>query len=588
MSFRPQYLLLLLYSVAPLSVSVAQESGTSDYYQEMVEEVSELEAVEFEPEADIENSLNGMAKDIVLILDNSVSMKKNDPDFLMRDASVGFINKLGQGARIAIVIFDLDINLALPLTNVFDASKENIVNSLEKLNYQGLFSDSPAAVERGLYELRNNARESAQKIIIFVTDGSPDTGDLDVDIERTRSLREELKGNDIYSGIRFYGIGLTESADQLFLQDLVDNLEGQAFLIQEASELDSIFTHVDNDINQFVPQELEIEPEGLAPDISVAEAESAPLIENPVPVQVPVQAAMGKEERTRSIIIIVSAAILIIALIAIIVLLVRRNREFKAASGYEVEAYLNDYRGYTSQASYKLDSKPTMLGRVAGKDSDHLNFIVIAESTIGRRHALIDYKDYGYWISDQGSINGTFVNDKHITSEVRLKHGDKVRLHKYEFEFVMPETSGASATVVSSTVVASEGVASSEAEAVLQEVQHEMSQAAAELDFDFGEAVEEAKEEPEAQQDSVDETLMPSAAAVDEVENYVADDETLLPGADNAVTNQEELDTDDETLMPGSFEPVVDEVEEQQEVDTSSYENFFDLTGDSEEEDKKE
>jgi len=87
------------------------------------------------------------------------------------------------------------------------------------------------------------------------------------------------------------------------------------------------------------------------------------------------------------------------------------------------EVYLNDIHDYTAKTSYKLSSKPIMLGCVTGKDAEHLDYIVIPESTIDLRHSLIEYKDYAYWVVDQGSINGTFVNDKNISSEVRLKHG---------------------------------------------------------------------------------------------------------------------------------------------------------------------
>jgi len=71
---------------------------------------------------------------------------------------------------------------------------------------------------------------------------------------------------------------------------------------------------------------------------------------------------------------------------------------------------------------------------------------------------MIEYKDFSYWIIDQGSINGTFVNDKPVTSEVRLKHGDIIRLHKIEFEFVIPEMADSGMTVISSTVIVNKGM----------------------------------------------------------------------------------------------------------------------------------
>ena len=103
------------------------------------------------------------------------------------------------------------------------------------------------------------------------------------------------------------------------------------------------------------------------------------------------------------------------------------------------EAYLNDLQGKTDKEAHILDERPKMIGRVAAKDAEYMDYIVVNESTISRRHALIEYKDYSFWIIDQGSSNGTFINDVQIENEVRLKHGDKIRLHNYQFEFVVPE-----------------------------------------------------------------------------------------------------------------------------------------------------
>src|SRR3989304_790817 len=109
-------------------------------------------------------------KDIILVLDNSGSMKQNDPDFLTSQAVRGFINALDSSTRVAIIIFDQNVNLAVPFTQVSAESRGMILQSLDMINYRGQFTDSPNAVERAIYELKNNGREEAKKIIIFMTD----------------------------------------------------------------------------------------------------------------------------------------------------------------------------------------------------------------------------------------------------------------------------------------------------------------------------------------------------------------------------------------------------------------------------------
>ena len=385
-------------------------------------------------------------KDVVLVLDNSGSMKKNDPNFLTSEAVREFISGQDRSTRIAIIIFDQNVNLEVPLTPISMETREKVLESLKKINYKGLFTDSPSAIERAIYELKNNDRPDAQKVIIFMTDGIVDTGKPEADLERSKWLRDSLAADAADNGIKIFGIAFTEQADFQLIQSLSQKTGGEYYRALKAEDLQKDFSQVDAIINKPPEPEPKPEPQVAAP---VKPPE-------PVVIQVPVPAAktISKEERIRSAIIIAAIVVLIASVLTLIVILIRRSR----GTGREVveadtEAFLNDIHGYTKEASYKLGTRPTMLGRVAGKDADQLDYIVIPESTIGRRHCLIEYKDFSYWIVDQGSINGTFVNDKPVTTEVRLKHGDKVRLHKFEFEFVMPEMVDAGMTVVSQTVL---------------------------------------------------------------------------------------------------------------------------------------
>lgn len=154
-------------------------------------------------------------------------------------------------------------------------------------------------------------------------------------------------------------------------------------------------------------------------------------------------------ERLRLTILAITAAVLVVTVLAMLFLLVRRLRaERQVASADEPQAFLNDRSGITSQPTHKLSRKPTMIGRGTDNEPGCLAFIVIPDKTIGRRHALIEYKQFSFWISDQGSSNGTYVNDRRVTTEMRLKNGDCIRLHKFEFEFIEPAEHDDGATAV--------------------------------------------------------------------------------------------------------------------------------------------
>ena len=80
--------------------------------------------------------------------------------------------------------------------------------------------------------------------------------------------------------------------------------------------------------------------------------------------------------------------------------------------------------------------------------------MVSDEATIGRRHASIEYRDHAYWVTDQNSLNGTYVNKRRIDGGTQLKHGDRLRFHRHEFEFLMLDMFETDRTMVSETMFA--------------------------------------------------------------------------------------------------------------------------------------
>lgn len=426
-------------------------------------DIDETETSEIEFDKPVVSEIKGrpLIKDVVLVLDNSGSMKKNDPQFLTKQAVTEFINNLDESTRAAIVIFDQDVHLAVPLTDVSSTSRQGILDSLSKINYKGLYTNSPAAIESAIYDLKNNGREEARKVIIFMTDGIVDTGNADRDLEKRKWLKEDLAADASDARIRIFGVAFTENADFELIQSLAQKTEGEYYRALLADDLQNVFSKLNTLINK--PDKPDKPEVVTQPEPRVIERIVEKVVEpkpEPIIIEVPTtEAQMADDsERKRSILILVALAVLILAVIAMVLMLLRGSKSKSPEEETAQEAYLNDIQGVTNHATFALGNKPTMLGRVAGKDTEFLNYYVIPEATIGRRHSLIEYKDFSYWIVDQGSINGTFVNDKPVTTEVRLKHGDIIRLHKIEFEFVIPEMIDSGMTVISSTAIADKGI----------------------------------------------------------------------------------------------------------------------------------
>ncbi len=522
---------------------VLPEEIDTDIFEEKIilEEIAVDEPFQTEEES-------VLTKDVVLVLDNSGSMKKNDPNFLVSKAVKEFISQQDENTRVGIVIFDQEVRLPVSLTDASLANRETILNSIEQINYKGLFTDSPAGIERAIYELKNNGRDDAEKSIIFMTDGIVDTGAPDRDLEKSKWLREDLAPDAADNEIKIFGIAFTEAADFQLIQSISQKTEGEYYRALTVDDLQNVFKKIDEIINtppEPEPAPVVVQPapvEVLAPVIQQAPPPPPPA---PVIIEVPAQ-TMGDEERIRSMIIIAAAIVLTITLLGILILLLRRNRELKSAENEFVQdAYINDLQGKTDKQTHKLSTKPTMFGRVAGKDTDHLDYIVVNESTIGRRHALIEFKDFSFWIVDQGSINGTFVNGESVNSEVRLKHGDRIRLHKCDFEFIMPEMEESGATVISNTVFAGQPAAMDGFDEDATEIRDHDNpggsdvEAGADMDFDITGAPSD---------DGLSDLHEPDP---DEEDTIIRD----LPGTDADTVepefnlDAEEVDSGDETIM---------------------------------------
>lgn len=88
---------------------------------------------------------------------------------------------------------------------------------------------------------------------------------------------------------------------------------------------------------------------------------------------------------------------------------------------------------------YPFAKKSMAIGR------DEANDIVVDNLAVSSLHARIDKTGDTYVITDLQSTNGTFVNDKQITSH-KLQHKDKIIIGKHLLFFAMSKEEQAKAT----------------------------------------------------------------------------------------------------------------------------------------------
>jgi len=419
------------------------------------------------------------SRDVILVLDNSGSMRKNDPQRLAPSAVAQFIQRQSPDTRVGVVLFGESAELVTPLTAAGSASFDDFRRATDKLDYTGRWTQTAGAVERALYELRINGRPGALRAVVVMTDGLIDTGDKRKDEELSSWLRGSLASQAAADGIQIYGIAFTERADYLLLESIASATGAEYFRALRPEDLDGTLQRIDSTIGNTA----RVAPAPAAPQYQSPEAPRSGLAQDQGAVATPTErivylpAADAATTAPSTGGGIVSALLwsLAVVVLAALAWTVWQNRARLATllpqagaggagadlDGHGLTAVLYDVYDPADIKRHEVGEKPVVIGRVSGSDPK-MDYVVVDERTVGRWHATIERRGQTFWIRDEGSVNGTFVNDQRITGEHPLKHGDMVRVHRHEFEFVIPELFDSDRTMIGNpTQMAAHGADSS-------------------------------------------------------------------------------------------------------------------------------
>lgn len=61
--------------------------------------------------------------------------------------------------------------------------------------------------------------------------------------------------------------------------------------------------------------------------------------------------------------------------------------------------------------------------------------MVVPDPRVSRRHALIRRQEDGFWFFDLGSVNGSYLNKRRVTTSQLLKPGDLVTIGSHTYQF---------------------------------------------------------------------------------------------------------------------------------------------------------
>jgi len=94
-------------------------------------------------------------------------------------------------------------------------------------------------------------------------------------------------------------------------------------------------------------------------------------------------------------------------------------------------ATLRVLKGFYEGLEVAIDRDRLVIGR--GREAD----LAVAEPTISRQHAAIEWDGDGYTLQDLGSTNGSRVNGRRET-RARLRDGDEIELGRLQLRLCAP------------------------------------------------------------------------------------------------------------------------------------------------------
>ena len=92
------------------------------------------------------------------------------------------------------------------------------------------------------------------------------------------------------------------------------------------------------------------------------------------------------------------------------------------------QALLQVKRGPNAGSTFLIEADTTTVGRLPESD------VFLDDVTVSRSHARVERRDGSFFVSDLGSLNGTYVNGERV-DETKLASGDEIQVGKFKLVF---------------------------------------------------------------------------------------------------------------------------------------------------------
>ncbi|WP_127593857.1 vWA domain-containing protein [Paenibacillus lautus] len=178
-------------------------------------------------------------KDIVLIIDNSGSMKETDPNQDRYTAAKNLINRMDEDNRVSVMVFDHATTLLQPFTRVKNQeTKDEIIAEIDGLATTDGGTDISLALEDTMTHIQESHDAGRSAMVIMLSDGFSET-------DHARVLAD-YKQQQI--AVNTIGLSLVNPDGAQLLQTIAAETGGQYYDVQNAADLSFVFQKIYDDV----------------------------------------------------------------------------------------------------------------------------------------------------------------------------------------------------------------------------------------------------------------------------------------------------------------------------------------------------
>ena len=167
--------------------------------------------------------------DSVLLLDTSASMLATDPGNRRMAAIRMFMSLLGDEDRLAVMPFDATARLLSEFRLLHPLEKEKLGKLITEMGQpNGAFTNLHEPVDKALELLMKEKRPDALPLVIMLTDGRMDVGDVQMDKRLIDDLRDTIMPRYRQDHVRLFCLAFGDY-DFPLLQALSNSTGGKAW-----------------------------------------------------------------------------------------------------------------------------------------------------------------------------------------------------------------------------------------------------------------------------------------------------------------------------------------------------------------------